>query len=63
VHRRRVGWQQRVDQQQLGVGLDGKTGNLVPEPGRMPLGVTRRPAPDAVVDRIESLSDTGMVSG
>ena len=33
VDRRRVGWQQRVAQQQLGVGLHGKTGNLVPEPG------------------------------
>jgi len=59
VDRRRVGWQQRVDQQQLGIGLHGKTGNLVPEPGRVPLGVTCRPAPDAVVDWIESLSHTG----
>jgi hypothetical protein len=59
VDRRRVGRQQRVDQQQLSVRLQCETRDLVPKPSRVPLRVPRGPAPDAIVDPFGSLSHGG----
>jgi len=59
VDRRRVGRQQRVDQQQLSIRLQCETRLLVPKTSRVPLGVPGGPAPDAIVDPFGSLSHGG----